>query len=238
MTVVPNLLHNQLASARPCENPLSTTTDSTASAIRDTRHITLMRETFDFPARSLYSLSVDVDAPFLAQVSRRNKNMVPGSLHAQIVGTWGLVSYYAPAESDPSDVYYPLGKDAIGLIIYSHDGYMSTTMLRPGQASFHAGQPGAATQAELAESTRRFLGYTGPFYIEQTGEGVPTVKHRMSLTNFPNWLGNLQRRLVKLDGDTLILGLEGFVELAGVRRKPIIEWKRMPPNDVSNAPTA
>lgn len=194
-----------------------------------------MRDMFDFPARSLYSVSVQTEAPFVAQISRRNKSMIPDSLHSQLVGTWGLVSYYAPAESDPNDVFYPLGKDAIGLIIYSHDGYMSTTMLRPGQSPFHAGQPGAATQAELAESTKRFLGYTGPFYIEHTGEGVPVVKHRMSLTNFPNWQGNMQRRLVKLEGDTLVLGLEGFVELAGVMRKPIIEWKRMPSNDVSNA---
>lgn len=196
-----------------------------------------MRDMFDFPARSLYSLSLEIDAPFAADVGRRNKNMVPGSLHAQLVGTWGLVAYYAPSETDPNDVFYPLGREALGLIMYTHDGYMSATMLRPGQTPFNSGEPGTATQAELAESTKRYLGYTGPFYIEQTRDGVQVLKHKMSLTNFPNWQGNVQKRLVKLEGDTLILGLEGFVDLAGVRRKPLIEWKRMPPNNVANSPS-
>ncbi|KAL9110441.1 MAG: hypothetical protein Q9227_004985 [Pyrenula ochraceoflavens] len=184
---------------------------------------------FDFPDRALYGISVDIDAPFGTQLSLRDPGAAQSNLLPSIIGAWSLVSYSAPSIHDPANILFPLGPDAQGILLYTSDGYMSATLLRPGQAPYASAEPGNASQSELAESTQRYLGYAGPFVLEHSG-GRPLVKHMMHLVNFPNWQGNVQTRVLRVDGDELRLGLEGFVDVGGVSRQPVLVWKKMPAN--------
>jgi hypothetical protein len=68
------------------------------------------------------------------------------------------------------------------------------------------------TEAELAEAARRHFGYTGPFYVDESGP-EPILKHHMTLSTYPNWLGNTQRRVAKMQDDTLVLSPEFAVEV-------------------------
>ena len=43
-----------------------------------------------------------------------------------LVGAWRLVSYEGRTGDN---VLYPLGEDATGYIMYTHDGYMSVSMM-------------------------------------------------------------------------------------------------------------
>ena len=188
-------------------------------------------ESFDFPSSFLYGVSLDINAPFRPQVDRHSRRDPSWStLWSDLIGTWQLASHFAFAEDDPDDKLYPLGPDAQGILIYTTDGYMSCSLLRPGQEPFSSAETGGPSQAALAEATKRYLGYAGPYFIKTSGNAV-TVFHHLQLANFPHWTGNLQTRRMDLDGDTLTLGLESFVDVGGVRRHPLLVWTKMSQND-------
>lgn len=50
-----------------------------------------------------------------------------------------------------------------------------------------------------------FLSYTGPFSIGLAEEVIAILEHRIVLANFPNWRGQTQRRLVKVEENRLIV---------------------------------
>lgn len=189
-------------------------------------------ESFDFPSHFLYKVSLDVDAPFRSQVHGHNDRLSLNRLWSRLIGTWQLVSYYAFAEDDPDDKAYPLGHDAQGILVYTADGYMSTNLLRPGQEPFLSAGSEDASQSELAEATKRYLGYSGPFYVAKAGDTF-AIYHQMLIVNFPNWKGNLQTRRIRLEGDMLTLALESVVDGDGVKRQPIFTWTKMLKNDAT-----
>ena len=53
-------------------------------------------------------------------------------LRKAIQGTWDLVSYTAQ-DNHGGPTTYPLGPDALGLIMYIGDGYMSAQLMRRGR---------------------------------------------------------------------------------------------------------
>lgn len=132
------------------------------------------------------------------------------SIQDRLIGAWELLSYVVHSEQSPATSLYPLGEHAKGIIMYTPDGYMSAQLQNPGQDNFSSAQsPIDGTERELAESGRRYIAYSGPYYLE--GEDV--VLHHFSVSSFPNWLGQTQRRKVRLDGDELVITLEAPVEL-------------------------
>jgi len=54
-----------------------------------------------------------------------------------LIGTWRLISW--ENRSLDGQISYPLGKDAVGYIIYNQDGYMFVAIMRPDRATFAAG---------------------------------------------------------------------------------------------------
>lgn len=119
----------------------------------------------------------------------------------QLVGAWELLSYVSNSEDRTKEATYPLGKDPKGILLYTADGYMSAQI----QALKSAKEPDAHSTQLTG-----YLGYTGPFYIDETGSET-VLQHQMSLSSFPAWLGDTQRRLVRLDGDTLALSAESEI---------------------------
>lgn len=187
-------------------------------------------ESFNFPPHFLYSVSLNVEAPFQQQLRGAQHNFGLSQVLSRLIGTWQLVSHYAFVENDPDDRIYPLGPDAQGLLIYTNDGHFSTSLLRPGQDPFPSSELGGPSEVELANAAKRYLGYAGPFSITKAEDTV-YVWHNMDLTNFPNWRGNVQTRRIHLDRDTLTMELESFTDVAGTRRRPLLIWTKMPRND-------
>jgi lipocalin-like protein len=54
-----------------------------------------------------------------------------------LIGTWRLLSW--ENRSVDGQISYPLGKDAVGYILYSQDGYMFVAIMRPNRLRFVAG---------------------------------------------------------------------------------------------------
>ena len=153
------------------------------------------------------------------------------SLRDQLLGAWELIEYCAYMPDNESDKKYPMGPEAQGIIMYTSDGYMSAQLLTPGQKKFEA--PGS--EAQLAEMGKRYVGYTGQFYLDEAGDAQgPILLHHMRTANLPYLLGDTQRRLVKIveeeDGRYLHLSLGDTMKVFGEDRMVKVRWKRLPDN--------
>ena len=160
------------------------------------------------------------------------------SLRSQIVGAWELIEFSAHLESDPSNIIYPMGPDAKGIIMYTPDGYMSAQLLRPGQANFDRTR---GSERDWEQVGRHHVGYTGNFYLDEEGDsqGRPVLMHHMKVANLAYLLGDTQRRLVRItdedDGKYLDLGVEGSM-VQGEMRVTKVRWKRLPDNQATSPP--
>lgn len=161
------------------------------------------------------------------------------SLRQQLVGAWELVEYSAYHKEDPSSKVFPMGKDAQGIIMYTHTGYVSAQLQIPGQPHFKVEDLSGGSKDELAEAGKNYLAYTGPFYLDESGD-EPLLQHHMSTCSFPNWLGNTQRRLVKITKEAedvyLTLGAEGEIMIMNEMRTPRLIWRRLPENRATHVP--
>ena len=155
------------------------------------------------------------------------------SLRDQLIGAWELVEYTAFPIANPSHKVYPMGKDAQGIIMYTHTGYMSAQLQVPGQPPFKFNDLNGGSVEEYAEAGKRYLAYTGPFYLDESGD-EPLLQHHMTNSSFPNWLGNTQRRRVSIEekGDEqyLTLAPEGEVLNMGEKRTARLVWRKLPEN--------
>lgn len=125
----------------------------------------------------------------------------------QLVGAWELLSYVStpPNSTKEEEATYPLGKNPRGILIYSADGYMSAQI----QALELAKEEPDAHSTQVTGH----LGYAGPFHIDETGTET-VLQHHVSLSSFPAWLGDIQRRVARLDGDILVLSMESEIVVA------------------------
>ncbi len=136
-----------------------------------------------------------------------------------LVGTWRLVSWENRSVGD-GEVSHPLGKDAVGYIMYGPDGYMSVAIMRPDRARFAAGDLLGGTVEERARAAETYVSYCGRY--EFRGD---TVVHRVELSLFPDWVGIEQERLVEVEGDRLTLSTRPIL-LGGGQRTAHLIWER------------
>ena len=148
-------------------------------------------------------------------------------LHHAVLGTWELVSYTAE-ENDGGPVTYPLGPDALGLIMYTGDGYMSAQIMRRDRPAFDRPETDGGTREQAAAAAAGYLAYSGPFTVD---ESTGVVHHEVTVSLLPNWLNGTQLRQSKLDGDHLTL----FATTAapdGIETVSTLLWKRAPEHPI------
>ncbi len=133
----------------------------------------------------------------------------------KFVGTWKLVSYEARLED--GTVLYPMGKDAIGTLIYTDTGYMSGHLSRADIDKSSFDQNNVETKVVIHISNH--LSYTGKFQVDES-----KVTHHIEICVFPSWVGSDQERFYKFTSDRLILST-GIYNLDGVRQSSHLIWK-------------
>ena len=136
-----------------------------------------------------------------------------------LIGTWKLISWENRSVVD-GKVSYPFGKDAVGYIMYTQDGYMSVAMMRPNRLKFAAGDLLSSSPEEKAHAAETYMTYCGQY--EFHGD---TVIHHVDLSLFPNWVGVEQERLVEVRGDRLTLSTRPIL-LGGMQRTAHLIWER------------
>jgi hypothetical protein len=143
-------------------------------------------------------------------------------LRNEVLGTWELV-YYTEQDDQGGPVTYPLGPDALGLIIYTPDGYMSAQLMRRGRPDFDRPDTSGGTTEQAAAAAFGYLAYSGPFEVdEKTG----ILHHEVKVSLLPNWLNHPQLRQSKLDGNHLTLSATTFAD--GAKTVSTLLWKRAP----------
>ena len=135
-----------------------------------------------------------------------------------LIGTWRLVSYELRDEHGGID--HPLGRDPVGFLTYTADGFMAGQLGRADRADITVGDWEAAPDAEVSAAARDYFAYCGTY--EVCGD---TVVHRVELSLLPNWIGGEQTRLVELGGDMLTLSTPPLL-IGGQLRTPALVWRR------------
>ncbi len=140
---------------------------------------------------------------------------------ARLVGDWRLRSWVA--EGDDGTTERPMGEAPMGILVYSPDGTMITTIAPAARPRISSGDPlRGGPDAERQRVAETFVAYSGRYALEG-GDVVHTVE--MSL--YPNWVGTRQIRHAELspDGQTLVLSTDPFT-LAGRRSVQRLTWSR------------
>ena len=163
------------------------------------------------------------------------------SFRSQLIGSWELASVTGTKPEDPSDVILLMPEDSKGLIMYTADGYMSCQQQEPGAPPYSGKRDYAdGTDEELAETARRYLAYSGPYYLVEEGGQPPRLWHGMTVALIPNWIGNVQGRIVRIDEEGndrfLILSPSSPMPIRGETRKVELRWKRLKDNSATGAP--
>lgn len=147
--------------------------------------------------------------------------MTAATIRNRLIGAWSLVSYQERTVAD-DELRWPLGVDAAGLLLYTPDGYVSAQIMRRGRRPFAGGDWFDGTAQDLREASD-YIAYSGTFAVDET-TGILT--HQMTLSFFPNWLGQVQTRSVTWQGEQLVLGTDTPLLSGGMMVWPRLLWQR------------
>ncbi len=143
-------------------------------------------------------------------------------LRDQLIGAWKLVSYVEmPADGGP--LAHPMGERPVGIIMYTPDGYMSAQLMRANRTPFASADWYKATPEEYGREGPACFAYSGPFHVD---EELETVTHSVVVSLFPNWIGQTQKRVAKVDGDTLHLSTASPIHSGGRMVNASLQWQR------------
>jgi Lipocalin-like domain len=143
-------------------------------------------------------------------------------LREKILGTWRLVSY-VEQDDRGGPITFPLGRDAVGLIMYTSDGYMSAQLMRSGRHEYGQPEIGGGTIHQAAAAAEGYLAYSGPYEVD---EAASVVHHRVAVSLLPNWLDTVQLRHGSLKDNQLTLVAEIPLREAVIRSTLV--WARAP----------
>ena len=111
----------------------------------------------------------------------------------------------------------------MGIIMYTPDGYMSAQLMHPDRKNFAWGDWFRGSTDEYKEEASTYIAYTGPFHVYEEKQ---TLTHFMFTSLFPDWTGQTQERLVKIEGDLLHLSSASPIMSGGKKVNSKLVWKR------------
>lgn len=140
-------------------------------------------------------------------------------LSSPFVGRWRLLSFEVKAPS--GEVTYPLGKDVLGSLVYSQDGYMTASVMRANRAHFSSEEMWAGKPEEKVSAFDSYISYCGRYEVK---EGK--IIHHVELSLFPNWSGADQERHFEFAGGRLALRTP-FISAVGLEQTVQLIWQRV-----------
>ena len=135
----------------------------------------------------------------------------------QLVGNWTLVSYVT--ENPDGSRGKPYG-DAVGRLSYDKHGHMAGQVMRPGRSNV---APGDWQAQQVRSAYAGYIAYFGTYEVNEAGD---TVMHRVDGALNPGWVGGVQVRQLRFDGDLLILSTH--VAKAGALVNHVLTWRKLP----------
>ena len=135
------------------------------------------------------------------------------------LGAWRLLSF--EARTSRGEVSHPLGKDAVGVLLYGQDGYMAGSLMRADRANFKSADMWAASPEEKLAAFDSYSSYCGTYEAKRE-----KIIHHVKLSLFPNWGGRDQERYFEFAGDRLTLRTPPAT-VGGVERTATLIWQRV-----------
>ena len=161
--------------------------------------------------------------PCSAHHTSQKVNM-SNTLRSQLIGAWKLLSY-VEEPIDGSAASHPFGLQPQGMILYTPDGYMSAQLSAERRPLFAGGDWFKGTPEEYTAQGSTYIAYTGAFEVDELQQ---TLTHSMFVSLYPNWAGQSQPRLCKIEGDILSLSTASPILSAGQRVNSFLRWQRAP----------
>ena len=139
---------------------------------------------------------------------------------ADLVGTWRLKTWTSEGNDG---VTRPMGERPEGIVVYTEDGTMITTIGRRARAPIDGTDMQGGPVEQRLEAMSTFISYSGRFRFEG-GD----VIHEVVMSLYPNWVGTTQRRHVELSADRteLTLTSDPFV-VQGRLGRHRLTWERV-----------
>ena len=120
------------------------------------------------------------------------------------VGTWKLISW--EVRQLDGTIHYLYGKNVVGYLIYTADGYMSAEIMDPDRQQSDPNFPLELAAAQTLPDTDRaraystYLSYCGTYTVEGN-----TLTHHVKAGLIPSWTGSEQVRHFRFDHRQLII---------------------------------
>lgn len=123
---------------------------------------------------------------------------------ADLVGTWRLLAWTSEGEDG---VQRPMGERPEGVVVYTADGTMITTIGRADRSPIDGADMHGGPVEQRLDAMTTFIAYSGTFRVD--GD---EVVHEVTMSLYPNWVGTAQRRRVELsaEGNDLTLTSDPF----------------------------
>lgn len=109
--------------------------------------------------------------------------------------------------------------------MYTSDGCYVGAAHAPGRPPFASGDCFRGSNEEFKEEGLGYIAYSGPFHPDEEKQ---TLTHSMFVSLFPNWLGETQPRVVKIEGDMLLLSSATPILSGG--KRTMSAWRRAEPH--------
>jgi Lipocalin-like domain len=138
----------------------------------------------------------------------------------RFVGTWKLVSW--EHRKSNGDIYYPMGKDALGQITYTDDGYMHVALMTTNRPLFKSNGLFAGSMDEKAKSSETFIAYCGRYTVKDK-----SVIHHLDMCSFPNWTGVSHERFFEFQNKQLSLRTPPFSVKDNEQEIAYLIWEKI-----------
>ena len=148
-------------------------------------------------------------------------SLVADAQTVSVAGTWKLISYETVT---PAGVRtYPLGEDAVGLLVYLPSGRMSVQFMRKDRPKFTSGDAWRGTLEEEKAAFEGFFSYAGRYTVDAK-RGV--VTHHIEISSAPNYVGTDVERTFSISGNRVRLTTPQR-QLAGQTSSSTLIWERV-----------
>ena len=136
-----------------------------------------------------------------------------------LVGTWSLVSFQL--QLTDGSVKHPWGRNLVGQVMYTPDGFMAGTFMKQDRAHFPAADVMLATPEESVAALKSYVGYAGSYSVR--GD---SVVHHVTVSWFPNWSGTDIERFFEVENGNLVLRTPP-IAIGGMRAKSVGVWRKI-----------
>jgi len=142
-----------------------------------------------------------------------------------LLGTWHLKRWEI-TYGDGRATTLPYGPDAVGLILYTADGWMNACIARGGRPRLSGDSMRKLPTAEALATFESYFSYGGRYTLRVL-DGRPQVVHQVTMSLNPNFVGSEQVRDMHFDAEgRLTLSAADTLPGSDVVRQHRLTWER------------